>query len=83
MEATKKILRPEICLVYAYFFNHLSLSMLISFMLMKKECTEFGLVKKKKSNNFLNLPHVSLREICWIGTKIDHLVNLELDNIQL
>ena len=26
------------CLVYAYFFKHLSLSMLISFMLIKKEC---------------------------------------------
>ena len=25
------------CLVYAYFFKHLSLSMLISFMLIKKE----------------------------------------------
>ena len=30
MEAIKK------CLVYAYFFKHLSLSMLISFMLIKK-----------------------------------------------
>ena len=32
----KKFWRWEICLVYAYFFKHLSLSMLISFMLTKK-----------------------------------------------
>ena len=34
----KKFWGWKICLVYAYFFKHLSLSMLTSFMLIKKEC---------------------------------------------
>ena len=33
----KKFWGWKICLVYAYFFKHLSLSMLISFMFIKKE----------------------------------------------
>ena len=32
----EKILRLEICLVYAYFFKHVSLRLLISFMLIEK-----------------------------------------------
>ena len=35
MEAIKKFWGWKICLVYAYFFKHLSLSILISFMLIK------------------------------------------------
>ena len=40
-------------------------------------------VREKEINSFLNLPQIFSRQICWIGTKIDHLVNLELGNIQL
>ena len=38
MEATKKFWDRKIWLIYAYFFKHLSLSILISFMLIEKEC---------------------------------------------
>ena len=38
MEAIKKNWCWRICLVYAYFFKHLCLGMLISFMIIRKEC---------------------------------------------
>ena len=37
MAGREKIMRLEICLVYTHFFNHLSLSMPISLMLIKEE----------------------------------------------
>ena len=38
---SKKFWGWKICLVYAYFLKHLSLSMLISLMLIKKECMTY------------------------------------------
>ena len=47
MEAIKKILRLENMLrIYVYFVKHLSVSILISFMLIKEECTQ------KQNTNF-------------------------------
>ena len=40
----KKFWGWKICLVYAYFFKHLSLSMLTSFILIKKECNTYNRV---------------------------------------
>ena len=41
MEVIKKILRLENMLSICFFFERLSLNMLISFMLIKKEFNEF------------------------------------------
>ena len=54
----------------------------LQIQIYQKIGAEFLLVKKK-SNNFLSLPQIYLRQISWIGTKIDHLVNLGLRNIRL
>ena len=39
----EKILRPEICVVYAYFCKHVSFSMLISYLLIEKSVILFAL----------------------------------------
>ena len=50
----------KICLVYAYFCKHLSLSMLISFMLInKKECTFSWNIASKTSKTTVNPRHLN------------------------
>ena len=72
----KKFWGWKICLVYAYFFKHLSLSMLVSFMLIKKEYILECLFKIENSETYSlikkeTLPNVFYYELYKVLIDID------------